>query len=82
MSVGVLTLIYGNVYILYSDLSYFSNFTATCWSGRGDLTLTSCESSRKLIGVDAQKQLVGFKPNKAFFHTCGEHNPHLVFPDA
>ena len=46
--------------------------------GAGDLTLTSRESSRKLIGVDAQEPLAGFEP-KAFFHTCGEHSPHPVF---
>jgi hypothetical protein len=49
--------------------------------GAGDLTLTSCELSHKLIGVDAQEPLAGFKP-KAFFHTCGEHSPHPVFPGA
>jgi hypothetical protein len=33
MSVGVVThtLIYGNEYVLYSDLSYLSKITATCW---------------------------------------------------
>ncbi len=41
--------------------------------GAGDLTLTS----RELV----QEQLVGFEP-KAFFHTCGEHCPHPVFPGA
>jgi hypothetical protein len=49
--------------------------------GAGDLTLTSRESSGKLIGVDAQEPLAGFKP-KAFVHTCGEHSPHPVFPGA
>jgi hypothetical protein len=36
--------------------------------GAGDLTLTSRESTRKLIGVDAQEPLAGFEP-KAFSHT-------------
>jgi hypothetical protein len=52
--------------------------------GAGDVILTSCESaSCKSIGVlDTQEQLAaGFKL-KAFFHTCGEHSPHPVFPGA
>ena len=49
--------------------------------GAGDLTLTSRELAHDSIGVDAQEQLVGFEP-KAFFHTCGEHSPHPVFPGA
>jgi hypothetical protein len=67
--------------IFYIQIVLSAKFLQLAGRGAGDLTLTSNELSRELIGVDAQEPLAGFEP-KAFFHTCGEHSPHLVFPGA
>jgi hypothetical protein len=73
MSVGVVThtLIYGNEYVLYSDLSYLSKITATCGCTRQPLCQIAC-AARFIASTVDPNELARFSDRQQFFLTVSK----------